>query len=93
MFVVYVQGDEVLSSSRVNLLWVRFFDSRNVSFLFFLYYISFSQLLVIDPQHRLGVSGAAQIKQHPFFSGFDWIKMAKRHVSPPFVPSVRAKVK
>ena len=47
-----------------------------------------AELLVIDPVNRLGYNGAEEIKHHRFFASIDWEKMNKRHISPPFVPSV-----
>ncbi|KAI3688120.1 hypothetical protein L1987_81828 [Smallanthus sonchifolius] len=44
-----------------------------------------SQLLVKDPDRRLGsMMGATAIKHHPFFQGVNWALL--RCTSPPFVP-------
>ncbi|KAK9079149.1 hypothetical protein SSX86_000819 [Deinandra increscens subsp. villosa] len=44
-----------------------------------------SQLLVKDPDRRMGSTmGASVIKHHPFFSGVNWALL--RCASPPFVP-------
>lgn len=44
-----------------------------------------SQLLVKDPERRLGSKmGASAIKHHPFFNGVNWALL--RCTSPPFVP-------
>lgn len=46
------------------------------------------RLIVIDPKKRLGHDGAEEIKNHPFFATLNWEKMKKKHITPPFVPSV-----
>lgn len=43
-------------------------------------------LICMDPQKRLGAHGALEVKEHPFFRGVDWPKMAQRHIPPPMVP-------
>ena len=40
-------------------------------------------LLTDDPDSRLELS---KIKQHTFFRGFDWEKLKKRGITPPFIP-------
>ena len=35
-------------------------------------------LLRVDPKARLGVSSWSEIKNHPFFYGFDWNKLASK---------------
>jgi serum/glucocorticoid-regulated kinase 2 len=45
-------------------------------------------LLVRNPTRRLGVNGAEEIKQHPFFKTIDWKKLLQKRVQPPFKPSV-----
>ena len=49
-------------------------------------------LLTRDPAHRLGVSGADEIKRHPFFEKIDWQRLAQKKIQPPFKPSVRGPV-
>jgi serine/threonine protein kinase len=50
-----------------------------------------SSLLVRDPSARLGaVRDAAELMEHPFFSGMDWRALYKRELTPPFLPQVRA---
>jgi len=44
------------------------------------------QLLGEDPKQRL--SDIADIKRHPFFSIFDWEKLKRQEVTPPYVPKV-----
>jgi hypothetical protein len=53
-------------------------------------------LLCFDPARRLGSgpTGAAEVRAHPFFtrgdaatSGFDWARMERRLLPPPFVPA------
>lgn len=48
-----------------------------------------TQLLNRDPSKRLGVNGAQEIKNHPFFSRhIDFKKMWQKKVPPPFKPAV-----
>jgi len=42
--------------------------------------------LVTVPETRLGVNGADEIKNHPFFKGIDWNKIKK--TKSPFVPQL-----
>ena len=50
-------------------------------------------LLTRDPAHRLGVSGAEEIKKHPFFSkNIDFDKLLQKKIQPPFKPSVASPV-
>jgi len=42
------------------------------------------QLLVLDPEKRLGANGASEIKQHPFFKGINWDTLRKQQA--PIVP-------
>ncbi|KAI8644424.1 kinase-like domain-containing protein [Parasitella parasitica] len=48
------------------------------------------RLLNRDPKKRLGAgsSDAAEIKEHPFFSGVNWDDMLAKRVPPPFCPSI-----
>lgn len=46
-------------------------------------------LLTFDPAERLGSRGAAEIRRHPFFAGFDWEALRRREVEPPWRPVVR----
>jgi serum/glucocorticoid-regulated kinase 2 len=47
-----------------------------------------SQLLVRNPDQRLGASGTEAIKSHPFFSEVDWVAIYNKTVEPPFVPQL-----
>lgn len=50
-------------------------------------------LLNRDPSKRLGTHGAADIKNHEFFSKhIDWNKLAAKKVQPPFKPAVASAV-
>lgn len=50
-------------------------------------------LLNRDPSRRLGVKGAQEIKQHPFFhKHIDFKLLAKKKIQPPFKPSVASPV-
>jgi len=45
-------------------------------------------LLERDPDKRLGTTGDAdEVKQHPFFVSMDWIKLKRREIQAPFIPS------
>lgn len=46
-------------------------------------------LLNRDPAKRLGVNGAQEIKNHPFFARhIDWKKLWQKKILPPFKPAV-----
>jgi hypothetical protein len=49
-----------------------------------------AQLLVRDPQARLGSShrDAEDIKRHVYFRGIDWDALLRREVTPPYTPTV-----
>ena len=42
--------------------------------------------LINNPNKRLGKNGASEIKNHPFFKGFDWDNI--RNLKPPFIPEL-----
>lgn len=44
-------------------------------------------LLQMDPAKRLGHLGAQEVRSHPFFKDFNWEKLEKKHLVPPFVPN------
>lgn len=48
------------------------------------------RLLVKKPAMRLGAqkNGAADVKSHPWFEGFDWNAFQKLELSAPYVPKV-----
>lgn len=50
------------------------------------------QLLCHDPAKRIGcrASGVKEIMCHPFFEGFDWLKLERQCVVPPFKPPSQA---
>ncbi|KAF5333261.1 hypothetical protein D9611_002188 [Ephemerocybe angulata] len=43
-------------------------------------------LMTIDPNDRLGVKGAEEVKAHPFFDGIDWDKITTTEAA--FIPQV-----
>lgn len=46
-------------------------------------------LLTRDPNQRLGVNGADEIKRHPFFAKhIDFNMLLAKRIQPPFKPSV-----
>ena len=44
--------------------------------------------LITDPENRLGVNGAEEIKSHPFFKGID-CNHIKETLIPPFIPDLK----
>ena len=42
--------------------------------------------MINDKNIRLGKNGASEIKEHPFFKGFDWDNI--RNLKPPFIPQL-----
>jgi len=50
-----------------------------------------SGLLQRTPELRLGAStaGAQEIKEHPYFLGFDWDGLAGRYLQPPWKPNLK----
>lgn len=53
------------------------------------------KLLEPNPLFRLGSGrgGAAEVRQHPWFAGFDWDAFEARRMPAPYVPKVGAKCK
>ena len=47
-----------------------------------------ARMLAREPTARLGYNGAAEVMAHPYFAGFDWDKLARKEVRPPWVPRV-----
>ena len=47
-------------------------------------------LLDRDPQKRLGINGAAEIKAHPFFAQIDWQRLMAKKYAAPFKPAVES---
>ena len=47
--------------------------------------------LVVDTDRRLGGNGIQEVKDHPFFAGFDWANIRKMVLdfSPPFLSRAR----
>lgn len=45
----------------------------------------------VEERIGCGQRGSAEIKEHPFFEGFDWEKLQQKHVIPPFKPPVSRK--
>ena len=50
------------------------------------------RFLVRAPNRRMGCmqGGVAEVKQHPWFKGFDWDALAARKMKPPYVPKARS---
>ena len=51
-----------------------------------------TMLLTRDPIKRMGSSGPAEIKSHPFFRDIDWRKLMAKKIQPPFKPSVESAI-
>jgi serum/glucocorticoid-regulated kinase 2 len=47
-------------------------------------------LLERNPERRLGVNGAAEIKAHPFFAQIDWKRLLNKKYAAPFRPAVHS---
>ena len=47
-----------------------------------------SRMLARDPRARLGYQGSSEIKAHPFFRAYDWDKLYRREMQPPWTPNV-----
>lgn len=45
-----------------------------------------TKLLERDPSRRLGHSGSAAIKSHPFFEDINWDALYRKELEPPFLP-------
>lgn len=43
-------------------------------------------LLAVDPEERLGVKGISEIKDHAFFSKYDWNDIYDKKIAPPIKP-------
>ena len=48
------------------------------------------RLLTKNPARRLGnlKGGAQDVKEHPWFKDFDWVKLARRELKAPYVPRI-----
>ena len=47
------------------------------------------KLLQRKPANRLGVRGAQEVKDHPWFKNFSWKDLYEKKLIPKFVPKVR----
>src|ERR1700753_2877510 len=49
------------------------------------------KLLQHKASKRLGIiqGGAAAIKEHPWFNGFDWAALYNRQMRPPIIPNIK----
>lgn len=45
-------------------------------------------MLQRKPINRLGINGAREVKQHPWFKNFPWDKLTKKELNAPFKPNV-----
>lgn len=39
-----------------------------------------------------GARGAAEVKEHPWFSDINWEALAAKEVTPPFIPSINGAI-
>lgn len=46
--------------------------------------------MIADADVRLGKNGVDEIKQHPFFKGFDWDKVRSKQA--PYIPQVTSEI-
>lgn len=46
--------------------------------------------MISEPENRLGRNGVDEIKQHPFFRGFDWNGVRKMQA--PYLPNVSSEI-
>jgi serine/threonine protein kinase len=46
-------------------------------------------LMSKDPNTRMGVNGADEVKNHPFFKTVNWRKIGAEQCKPPFIPEVK----
>lgn len=50
--------------------------------------IDFINLLIQrKPANRLGLNGAQDVKNHPWFAEFDWEKLKRKELQAPYKPS------
>jgi len=49
-----------------------------------------NKLLTKDPKTRLGVNGASEILEHPWFADLDMDALLQKQVTPPYRPSNKA---
>ena len=47
-----------------------------------------SQLIVLNPDLRLGANGIEELKSHPWFDDVEWDRIEARTVIPPALPSL-----
>jgi len=40
-------------------------------------------------EYRLGYNGMYEVKTHTWFKDFDWDRLMKKQLTPPFVPPVQ----
>jgi serum/glucocorticoid-regulated kinase 2 len=47
-----------------------------------------ARMLEREPRQRIGYGGSHELKAHPFFRGFDWDRLLRKEVTPPWLPQV-----
>ena len=48
-----------------------------------------NKCLLRQPAKRLGINGHGEVKQHPWFSDFDWDSLQRKTIKPSFCPDIR----
>lgn len=46
--------------------------------------------MICEPENRLGRNGCDEIKNHPFFDGFDWAGVKNKRA--PYIPNVSSEI-
>lgn len=48
-----------------------------------------NRLIQRKPAKRLGTNGPAEVKNHPWLKNYDWSKLSRKEIEPPFRPNTR----
>lgn len=48
-----------------------------------------NRLIARKPHKRLGYNGIDEVINHPWFKNFNWDKLRRKEIDPPFIPNVR----
>lgn len=47
-----------------------------------------NRLLIVNPEKRLGTNGIQEIKEHPWFTGFNWENLKNKKIISSFIPKI-----
>lgn len=47
-----------------------------------------NRLLIVNPEKRLGTNGTHEIKEHPWFNGFNWDNLKNQKIISSFIPKI-----